>query len=112
MDLVYRYSSALEVTSTNLEEAAVAFEYRWVSKFCYQNCISADKEFQVGEFKDYNEKLGIYINPVPPRRNSRNTIESKSNIFQSIFLRLKEDEGDEFDPIIETYKAVYTFSDF
>lgn len=97
MDLITRYSSALIITSTNLKEAVIVLEASWVSQFWYTDSIRAEKAFHVGLFKDYADKLGIATHPVPPGRHSKNSIESKHNIIRSIFLRLKENAGKDFD---------------
>lgn len=106
MDLVSRYSSAHVVTSINLKEAVIAFEAPWVSQFWYPDSIRADKAFQVGTFKEYAEKLYIPIHPVLPGRHSKNAIESKHSIIRTIFIRLKEAAGEDFDPKLAAYKAV------
>lgn len=111
IDLVTRYSGSYAVTSTNLEEAVTPFEACWLSPFCYPDSIRADKAFQICAFKQYADKLGIPIDPVPPGRHSKNAIESKHNIIRSIFLRLKEDAGTGFDPKIAAYKAVSISND-
>ena len=111
MDLITRYSSALKVTSTNLKEAVIALEASWVSQFWYPDSIRTDKAFQIGAFKDYADKLGIAIHPVPPGRHSKNAIESKHNVIRTIFLRLKEDAGKDFDSTLAAYKAVSISND-
>ena len=94
-----------------MKEAIVAFEASWVWQFWYPDSIRADKASQVGDFKEYAEKIGIPIHPVPPGRHSKNAIESKHNIIRTVFLRLKEAAADDFNPILGTYKAVSISND-
>lgn len=111
MDLISRYSAAYIVSSTNLYDAVLGFEAAWVGQFWYPDSIQADKAFQVGDFKQYADKLDIQIRPVPPGRHSKNPIESKHNIIRSIYLRLKEAAGEDFDPKIAAHKSVSISND-
>lgn len=51
------------------------------------------------------------IHPVPPGKHSRNSIESKHHVIQSISIRLKEASGDRHDARLATYKAVSISND-
>ncbi len=111
MDLVSRFSAVQAVESTNLADAVVAFEACWVSQFWYPESLHGDKAFQIGEFKLYAESLDIPIRPVPPRRHSKNSIESKHNVIRSIYIRLKEAAKDNHNAKLAAYKAVSISND-
>ena len=55
--------------------------------------------------------MGIPLQAVPPGRHSKNEIESKHNIIRSIFIRLEEAAGTEFDPKLAAYKSVSILND-
>lgn len=48
---------------------------------------------------------------MPPGRHSKNAKEFKHNIIRSIFLRLNEDAGTDFDSKLAAYKAVSISND-
>ena len=111
MDLVSRYLGAHVVSTATLKDAIVAFEACWVSQFWHPDSIRVDTAFMLGEFKKYTEQLGIPLLPLPPGRHSKNAIESKHNIIRSIFIRLKEAAGSDFDPELAPYKSVSISND-
>ena len=111
MDVVSRYSAAHVVSTATLKDAIVAFEACWVSQFWHPDSIRADTAFMLGDFKKYTEQLGIPLLPVPPGRHSKNAIESKHNIIRSIFIRLKEAAGADFDPKLAAYKSISISND-
>ena len=65
----------------------------------------------VGKFKEYVDSLHIPIRPVPPRRHSKNSIESKHNIIRSIYLRLMHEAGANQNSRLTAYKAVSISND-
>lgn len=111
MDLVKRYSAALFVETTVLKEAIIGFEAFWISQFWYLDAIRADLAFHKGESKANSDRLGIPLQRVPTRRHSKDAIDSKHNIIHSIFIRLKEAAGSEFDPALASYQAVTISND-
>lgn len=76
-----------------------------MSEFCYPDSIQVDKALKVGLFKDYIDRLGIPVQPVPPGRHSKNAIESKQYVISSVSLPLKEAAGEDFGPMVRAYKA-------
>lgn len=90
MDLLTRYSAAFVVSDATMEKAINAFESCWTSQFWIPEEINADKAFLNKEFKQYGKESEIKISPIPHQIHSKNAIESKHGIIQSIFLKLKE----------------------
>lgn len=99
MDMATRYSSASIVSSTSLENVIMGFESSWLSQFWLPDAIQADSAFAGSIFKNYLASRGIRLRLVPPRRHSRNPLESKHGIIRSIFLKLCAAEPNtSFDP--------------
>lgn len=89
MDAQTRYSTGLLVPSTSMHDAIPAFETLWLSEFWPPNGVQGDKAFDNSEFKDYLSLYDVNFRPVPPRRHSKNVLESKHRILRDIYLRLK-----------------------
>jgi len=89
MDSATRYSAGCCVIDTNMEHSIEAFESQWISQFWYPQVVIADPAFNNTLFKKYLTNCGISIRPIPPRRHSKNVLESKHRVLRDIFLRLK-----------------------
>ena len=111
MDYVTRFSAIHIVPSTKLADAVAGFEACWLNQFWHPNKIQGDKAFNNGEFANYLQQLNIQFKPVPPKRHSRNPIESKHAIIRSVFIRLKENAGIESNLQQLAYQAVTTSND-
>ena len=94
MDTTSRYSVSAVVESTGMEEAIQQFEICWITPFWAPQYIQGDQAFNNDIFKNYLKKQGTEFRPVPPRRHSKNTIESKHRIIRDIYLRLKSANPD------------------
>lgn len=71
-----------------------------------------DKAFNAGAFRDYVDALGISIATVPSRHPLKYAMESKQNIFRSIFTRIKEGGEGELGSILVARKSVPNSIDF
>ena len=91
MNSVTRYSNGEIVSSTALVNAISVFNSRRISEFSPPHMIQADQAFNKDEFLSYLKIYDIKLRPVPPRRHSKNVLESKHRILRDIYLRLKED---------------------
>ena len=90
MDAQTRYSSGLLVPTTNMRDAIYGMETKWFSEFWPPQSIQGDKAFQAEEFKDYLKIYDISFRLVPPRRHSKNVLESKHRVLRDIYLRMKD----------------------
>lgn len=89
MDSHTRYSAAVVVPDTSLENAADAFETGWISQFWPPSQVQGDQAFKGKYFLDYLSSQDIEYRPVPSRRHHKNAIEPKHRVIRSIFLQLK-----------------------
>lgn len=80
MDITSLYSAVQAVQSSALGLAVSRLEGAWVGQFLYTESIQCEQALLNGRIKYYTNKIGIYLRPVPPRRNSRNPINSKPGI--------------------------------
>lgn len=111
IDLTSGSFVACFASSTNVNGAVLGFEATWVGQFWCPESIQADKFFQHGDFKTYVDKLGIAIRPLPPWWHSKNPIESKHNKIRTLYLRLKELAGQDFNPKLAAQKVVSILND-
>lgn len=88
MDIDSRYSAGGVVESTGMEEAIQQFEICWITPFWAPEYIQGDQAFNNDIFKNHLQTHGTGFRPVPPRRHSKNAIESKHRIIRDIYLRL------------------------
>jgi len=89
MDSVTRYSSGSVVESTGMMDSIEAFESTWLNEFWMPKALTFDPAFKNKMFEKFAEKYGIALRPLPPRRHSKNVIESKHRIIRDVYLRLK-----------------------
>ena len=89
MDSRTRYSTGLIVPSTSMREAIIGYESKWLFEFWPSDAVQIDQAFNNSEFKIYLSLYDINYRPVPPRRHSKNVLESKHRILRDIFLRLQ-----------------------
>lgn len=90
-----RFLSAFIVKSASLDEAVIVFETSWIAKFWLPVSVQGDKAFSAGAFKAFLDAREFKFNPVPPRRHTKNSIESKCRIICSSFLKLQTESPDE-----------------
>eukprot|EP00171_Calliarthron_tuberculosum_P022021 IDg22021t1 len=96
MDSTTRYSAGTDVQDMSMLASIVAFESQWISQFWIPETVLADKAFDNDMFKSFTSKYGIKLKILPPRRHSKNVIESKHKVIRDIYLRLKaENEAEE-----------------
>ena len=95
MDATTRYSSGLLVPSLSMKDTVVVFMSTWLSDFWPPVNVQGDLAFDNDEFKDYLLLYDIQFRPVPPRRHSKNVLESKHRILRDIYLRLKSERPDD-----------------
>lgn len=113
MDTASRYSVGSVVQSTNMDEAIDVFEGTWLSQFWEPEEVAFDPGFNNDQFKSFLEKYGVLVRPLPPRRHSKNVIESKHRIIRDIYLRLKsstEDHSTQSDKVL-IYQALRISND-
>lgn len=70
-----------------------------------------DNAFNNNEFAEYIKQSHIKFRPVPPRRHSKNPLESKHNIIRSIFLRLNASSDPQIPPELMAYRAIRISND-
>lgn len=94
MDKATRYSLGAVVESTSMREAILQFEASWLQDFWPPGEIIGDKAFNNDIFIDHIKEYGIKFSPIPPRRHSKNAIESKHRVIRDVFLRLEDAHPD------------------
>jgi len=94
MDTISRYSVGSVVDTTNMDQAIEVFENTWLSQFWEPEEVVFDRGFNNAPFKSFLSKYSISARALPPRRHSKNVIESKHRIIRDIFLRLKSADKD------------------
>lgn len=86
MDYHTRYSAGTIVESPNMEYAIQFLEAGWISPFWTPAAIRGDQAFNNSIFLGYLSSHSIYFQPIPPRRHSKNAIESKHRIIRDILF--------------------------
>lgn len=94
MDSQTRYSAGDVVASTSISDAVAVFEAQWVSQFWPPTAVQMDQAFNNIEFTEYLTQHDITPRYVPPRRHSKNVLESKHRTLRDIYLRLKDADPD------------------
>lgn len=60
-----------------------------MSQFWLPVSVQGDKAFAHGSFRKFLDESGVSFRLVPPRRHSKNPLESKHGIIRSIYLKLR-----------------------
>lgn len=89
MDSQTRYSLGSLTKSTSMSDAILMLDSLWLSEFWPPDFVQGDKAFDNSGFKDYLAVYDVRFRPVPPRRHSKNVLESTHRIIRDIYLRLK-----------------------
>lgn len=111
MDAWSRFSTCYALDDASLRSAVIGFEASWLSKFWAPLSVRGDDAFNKDEFKNYMSTLDIEFRPIPPRRHSKNVLESKHGIIGSVYLRLKSaNDSDESDTLL-AHQAVRMSND-
>lgn len=106
MDTTSRYSACYIPNSTSLIDSMLAFEASWLSQFWPPTEVKGDNAFNKTNFIEFLKCLGIEFRPVPPRKHSKNVLESKHGIIRSVYLRLKATTDDQSNQNHLVYQAV------
>lgn len=78
------------VTFTSLAEDVRSFELLRVSAFWLPEQVRGDQAFANREFTEHARSRGLSLAVYPPRRHSRNSIESKHKIIRDTYFCLKD----------------------
>lgn len=90
MDAASRYSVGAVVEDTSMWRAILLFDAHWVTPFWTPQVVAFDRGFNNSVFVEYLQAQDIGTRPLPPRRHSKNVLESKHRIIRDVFLRLQE----------------------
>lgn len=82
IDYKARFSVAGFVSSTNHQEPVRKFEGEGMSADWAPGEIQCDEAFNRGQFLENANSNGIYLRTVPPRRHSKNVMESKYRVLR------------------------------
>lgn len=93
MDSRTRYSAGLTVPSTSRNDAVYGFELQRISEFWPSFEVQGYKAFENAAFTENLHQYDVRFRPIPPRRHSKNVLESKHRILRDIYIRLKSENS-------------------
>lgn len=93
MESSKRYSAGVACDDLTLSTEVHEFETHWLSSFWPSVAVESNEAFEFDCFKKMKTARGIPFHPTPPRRHSKNVLESKHGIIFSILLLLSDTES-------------------
>lgn len=110
MDATTRYYAAVSSTKITLTESLMSLETVWLAPFWPSTELRGDAEFSKDVFTTELKKFSITLCPSPPRRHSKNVLESNHGVIRSIFLWLIN-ASNNLDPSLATVLSVKISND-
>lgn len=98
------------MSDASVNVCVTAFESCWLSKFWPPGHVLGYNAFNKEVLRTFLAHYDIQFKPVPARRHSQNSIETKQGIRRSIFLRLSSADRT-FSPELRAHQTVRIFND-
>lgn len=88
MDTKTHLSAGIIYKDTSLNYAGYALQVGWLTPFWTSDAIYGDSAFNHDPFISFAASIGSRFEAIPPRRHSKNALESKHTTLRSIYIRL------------------------